>query len=363
MGTNLYLIAKIKTSKEEVELHKDIWLQKLKELNLDHCTNAYFQKLTGDWDYEFPMVYDPKTDTEVPDEETAELIYYGSPFVFSVYIYPECLLISTIYRYSFLYSFKNSYTDYFYEFRENVYNILNVFQAEKEIIYLADNCCDKLGKFLELQVWEGVSYEQVKLNMKAMEIPFVKDCYTLDVNTLNYRNITEFIYDDFEDILYFDQEMLQKQLDKIEPIWAKTSFVMDMLKGRRNKENIHQYGLQVLKIINEQNEPSLNFRYEYSKLSRLFIELKDFDTADKCYEKWLYPDTSAFIDDSLAYDFFNFLISKNLQDYLFDLFEDHRDLKSHFYHFHCAMIKFFKDESYKIYGESLDYYQKLRLEV
>ena len=65
------------------------------------------------------------------------------------------------------------------------------------------------------------------------------------------------------------------------------------------------------------------------------------------------------MDASFAYDFFDFLISKKLQEYFFNLFEEHQDLKSYFYHDYCTRIKFFRDANYKIYGKSFMYDQSL----
>jgi hypothetical protein len=203
MATDLYIISNIKTNKEEVLANKDIYLQKLKELNLEHITVIGVGKLTGDWKYELPLIYDEESDKLIPNKESLELIYFSSPFVFSVYVYENCLELSTIYKYRFLY--EDEYRDLDFvkanllEFRKNIFDIITIFGGT-EIIYLADNGCNKLSNYLELWVWEGKSYFDVKQDMIDNKIPFRKDYQNLKLNDLSYNNIKEIIFDDFVDI-------------------------------------------------------------------------------------------------------------------------------------------------------------------
>ncbi len=203
MATDLYIISNIKTNKEEVLANKDIYLQKLKELNLEHITVIGVGKLKGDWKYELPLIYDEESDKLIPNKESLELIYFSSPFVFSVYVYENCLELSTIYKYRFLY--EDEYRDLDFvkanllEFRKNIFDIITIFGGT-EIIYLADNGCNKLSNYLELWVWEGKSYFDVKQDMIDNKIPFRKDYQNLKLNDLSYNNIKEIIFDDFVDI-------------------------------------------------------------------------------------------------------------------------------------------------------------------
>jgi hypothetical protein len=204
MATDLYVISNITTTKEKVIANKDLYLKQLKALQLEPTSyiriidnKETWLESKGDWEYEFPTVYDDNTDSIIPDTETKEIIYYSSPFVFSVTVYENCLELSTIYKYSFLY--EDEKTDYINEFRKNIYDIISIFGGT-EIIYLADNGCDKLGMYLELQVWEGVSYFEIKKDMTSKGLPFVSDYYNLKLNNLNYRNIKEIIFDDFSNL-------------------------------------------------------------------------------------------------------------------------------------------------------------------
>lgn len=196
MATDLHIISNCRSfTKNTIEKNKDEFLAKLKALKLDHITIIGSGKLTGDWEYEFPEIYCEKQDKVIPDIDAKELISYNSPFVFNIRVYENCVELITIYKYRFLY--EDEKTDYLNEFRKNVYDIISIFGGT-EIIYLADNGCDKLGKYLELQVWEGVSYYEIKKDMISKGLPFVSDYYSLKLNNLNYINIKEIVFDDFK---------------------------------------------------------------------------------------------------------------------------------------------------------------------
>ena len=100
----------------------------------------------------------------------------------------------SLYKYSLLYETPNVY--FFDEFRAKIHKIISIFGGT-EVIYLADNGCDKLAHFLEIMVWKGVSYEVIKKEMQKTNLPFINDYYSLKIETLSYRNITEFVCDDF----------------------------------------------------------------------------------------------------------------------------------------------------------------------
>lgn len=207
MATYLYIISNINTPKEEVLANKEIYLKKLKALQLEPTSylriidnKETWLKSEGDWKYELPGLYDDATDSMLPDNETKEIIYYSSPFVFSVTVYENCLELSTIYKYRYLYeNDKELFVENFNEFRKNVYDIISIFGGT-EIIYLADNGCNKLGKYLELQVWEGHSFNQVKTKMLNDGTPIERDYNKLKLENLNYCNIKEYVFDDFKDL-------------------------------------------------------------------------------------------------------------------------------------------------------------------
>ncbi|WP_418510963.1 hypothetical protein [Corallibacter sp.] len=194
MATDLFIISNIKVSKEDVLAEKDEYINKLKALNLDSVLPR--SEHIEDWECEFPEIYDEQTNSVIPNKETKEIIHFSSPFSYSITVYPNCLEISTIYKYRFIYTLSES--EFFNKFRQDIYNIISIFGGS-EVIYLADNGCDILSAHLELKVWEGVSYNVVKKDIEKSGIPLTSDYDSLKLDTLSYRNITEIVYDDFAD--------------------------------------------------------------------------------------------------------------------------------------------------------------------
>ncbi|WP_338734024.1 hypothetical protein [Mangrovimonas cancribranchiae] len=198
MTTDLHIISNCRSfTKNTIKENKDEFLANLKALKLDHITIIGSGKLTGDWEYEFPEIYCEKQDKVIPDIDAKELICYNSPFVFNIRVYENCVELITIYKYRFLY--EDEKTDYLNEFRKNVYDIISIFGGT-EIIYLADNGCDKLAEYLECQVWEGISYHDIKKDMINKKLSFVSDYDNLKLNHLTYRNIKEIVFDDFSNL-------------------------------------------------------------------------------------------------------------------------------------------------------------------
>lgn len=196
MSTSLYIISNIKTNKAEVVRKKDIYLKQLKALKLDHTFyfNANNEKIMDEGDWVFELY---------KDSYGEEFMGFNSPFVFGLSLYEDCLLISTIYKYSYLYkynsnsSFFDFFTDYYQtDFRKDIFNIISIFGGT-EIIYLADNGCDKIGTYLACYIEEGVSYNEVKTMMKKDGTPFANDFNKLDYKGLDYANIKEYLCDDF----------------------------------------------------------------------------------------------------------------------------------------------------------------------
>ncbi len=208
MSTSLYIISNIKTSKKEVDLKKEKYLKKLKDLELKHTSYPKYNKkgdfegfikCEGDWEYEYPMIYDDETDKMIIGEEFGELLHFSSPFVFGVTVYEESLVLSTIYKYRYLYEdSKKLFIDEFNEFRKNIFDIISIFGGT-EIIYLADNGCNKLSSYLELKIWEGIGYNDVKKEMLNDGTDIERDYMKLKFENLSYGNITEYIFDDFKD--------------------------------------------------------------------------------------------------------------------------------------------------------------------
>ncbi|MCL6218592.1 hypothetical protein [Zunongwangia pacifica] len=199
MATDLHIVSNSRSfSKVQIEQLKDEILEKLKSLNLEPIVVIGVGKLEGDWSYEFPEYYNAELDLFEPDENAQELISFNSPFVFNIRVYENCIELITIYKYRFLY--EDEKIDNFNQFRKNIYDIISIFGGT-EIIYLADNSCNKLSDYLELRLWEqGASYEDIKQEIINKELPFVSDYGRLKLNNLNYRSIKEVVFDEFKDI-------------------------------------------------------------------------------------------------------------------------------------------------------------------
>ena len=208
MATDLYLISNISNSKEDVLAKKEFYLKELKKLKLVRISDfrdGKYREREGDWEYELPNQYDEPEDLEqFPEMVDKELLSFNSPFVFNIRVYENCLELTTIYKYSYLYEdeYRGSamYEESLLEFRKNIFDIITVFGGT-EIIYLADNACDKLSTYLESMAWEGVSYTEIKQKMLLDEIPFVNDYNMLILKNLRYSKITEYVFDDFKDFI------------------------------------------------------------------------------------------------------------------------------------------------------------------
>lgn len=204
MATDLYIISNIKTNKEVILEKKNWYIKELNALRLDCIIAERIKKPKSQmnynfWEYELPTIYDANKDIEIPDTDAAEIIYFSSPTIFSIRVYENCLLLNTICKYSFLYCENKTEEYYFWEFRKNIFDIISIFGGT-EIIYLADNACDKLSKYLEGEVLEGISYDAIKQDIIRENIPLVSDYYQLKYDELDYKNIKEIIFDNFNDL-------------------------------------------------------------------------------------------------------------------------------------------------------------------
>lgn len=203
MATDLYIISNIKLNRKEILEKKDWYIEQLNALRLECTISTSIIKPKSKmnynfWEYDFPIIYNPDNDEEIIDIESPVIIEFDSPTVFGIRVYENCLELTTIYRYRFIYHEGGFISDYFWEFTKNIYDIISIFGGT-EIIYLADNGCNILTDYLG-KVWEGVSYEEVKKDILSKKIPLVSDYYQLNYDELDYRNIKEIVFYDFNDL-------------------------------------------------------------------------------------------------------------------------------------------------------------------
>lgn len=193
MATDLYAITNAILPKEltfkfiykKIEELKALNISSSKSLNIDENGKETYEKDTQEWCF------------EVRNEQGFVEIYFNGGFPYSITLLANICYISTIYKYRLLYEIYDSY--YLKKFRTDLYNIVKVFGGT-EIIFLADNGCDKLSTYLELMAWENIPYQDIKQKMIQDLGQPITDYSQLDFDTLSYRNITEFVLDDFKDI-------------------------------------------------------------------------------------------------------------------------------------------------------------------
>lgn len=162
----------------------------LNQLQMDTTSivnaNNEIIKEYGSWSYEI----------EAEDEDFPFNVDFGGPFHIQPSLYSNIGVIYTIYKYRFLYEIYGF--DWFTSFRHDLYRIVKIIGGT-EVIYLADNACDKLSNYLECMACENVPYEDIKEKMLQEFGQPITDYSKLNYDTLTYRKINEFVLDDFSD--------------------------------------------------------------------------------------------------------------------------------------------------------------------
>lgn len=191
MATDLYLITNSKLTGKETQKDWGKIVSELDQLQID--TTSYINanneiiKTYGSWSYEI----------ELEEEDYPFNVDFNGPFSIQPTLYSNIGVIYTIYKYSFLYKAYSNY--WFTSFRKNLYKIVKIIGGT-EVIYLADNGCDKLSTYLQSMAWENVPYNEIKEKMlKELGKP-VRDYSKLNYDKLTYSKIKEFFLDDFNDM-------------------------------------------------------------------------------------------------------------------------------------------------------------------
>lgn len=190
MATSLLLITNSKLTGKKTQKDWERIVDELEQLQLD--TTSYVNakneiiKEQGNWSF------------EIEEEEDYPFnVNFVGPFSFLPTIYSNIGLIYTIYNYDLLYKIHS--LDWFESFRNDLHNIVKIIGGT-EVIYLADNACDKLSIILEGMVLENVPYEDIKAKMLQEFGQPVKDYSKLNYDKLSYQKIDEFFLDDFSDL-------------------------------------------------------------------------------------------------------------------------------------------------------------------
>ncbi|WP_304144572.1 hypothetical protein [Mesoflavibacter zeaxanthinifaciens] len=116
---------------------------------------------------------------------------------YDITLMPNLGYISFLLKYKELYGlYKDSYLT---KFRKELYQIVNLFGGS-EVIFLADNGCDKLSYYLELMAWKNIPYQEIKQQMINDLGKPITNYTLLNESKISYKHITEFVMDDFLDI-------------------------------------------------------------------------------------------------------------------------------------------------------------------
>jgi hypothetical protein len=191
MSTSLFAITNSKLTGKETETDFDRILAELKSLNLKHPVSFVKGKWVEDDEWEYGR----------DDYDDFYSIHFNGPCCYFMDLYLNAGKIDSIYHYSDLYNFYDGKVSYYIDnFRKELFNIVKI-MGGSEIIYLADNCCDKLHDYLSMLEDYNISYEEIKEKMiQELGNPIV-DYKQLDIHHLNYGHITEFVLDDFSDLI------------------------------------------------------------------------------------------------------------------------------------------------------------------
>lgn len=195
MGTSLILITDSDLTGKETQKDWERIVDELEQLQLDTISyvNAKNEiiKEHGNWSF------------EIEEEGNYPFnVNFVGPFPILPTLYSNIGLIYTIYRYNLLY--ENHSLDWFESFRNDLYNIVKIIGGT-EVIYLADNACDKLSIFSEGMAVENAPYEDIKAKMLQEFGQAVKDYSKLYYDKLSYQKIDEFFLDDFSDLKMKDK--------------------------------------------------------------------------------------------------------------------------------------------------------------
>lgn len=191
MGTSLLLLTNSKLTGNETKNDWDRIISQLEQLQLGVASylnaNHEYVEETGSWEYFI----------ELEGKNTPFNVEFEGPHAIFPRLYSNIGVISTIYRFSLLY--ENYTLHWFNIFRTELYKVVKAIGGT-EVIYVADNSCGKISKYLESMAWENVPYEVIKERMIQEFGPPVTDYSKLDYGTLSYENINEFFLDDFSDL-------------------------------------------------------------------------------------------------------------------------------------------------------------------
>jgi len=205
MSTSLRVISNLSLSKTEVLKNKDLLVEKLNSIGKT-IPNSSLIKNQKKWTYEITGFNNDNLYLLKDSSPYIEFFDFSEISWFYISIYPECIILNSSLHYADLY--RKFERDVFLElpfqyeelkaFRTEIYQLISVFGGS-EIIYLADNDCNKLNNYLN-KIEEGVGYDEIKEQMKNDGTTIVRKYDQLDSAKLDYRKITAYFFDDLVDV-------------------------------------------------------------------------------------------------------------------------------------------------------------------
>ena len=159
-------------------------LQKIKELNFPAAINHDGSKDDAEYQY---FIDETKEGNFSIDIET--------PTPYAYEIRKNSVVISSIYRYSFIY--ESNTIDWFQRFRKDLFEIVTLFKA-KELIFVSGNV-KNLSFYID-DVYNNKSYTFIKeVLTKKFRSP-ITDYKSLNYDSLDYDNINEWFLETFHDL-------------------------------------------------------------------------------------------------------------------------------------------------------------------
>lgn len=302
MATDLYAISNITIPENISFKYLDKKIEELKALNWLPFTYPSIDK-NGN---ETQKTAKPNWFYEINNEYGYLQIDFSGGYSFYISLYPNIGVITTIYKYSLLYDIYNF--DWFHNFRKELYDLVQLFNGT-EVIFLADNGCDKLGTYFECMALENKPYAEIKQKMIQDLGQPITDYSQLDLDTLSYSNITEFFLDDFKDI--FTVKLLE--------IGAEGGS-FSLYKSKKSKKDDYYYFYKVSEIKYDLEDVSII----KEKPQKFTTFLEAFKTLKKKY-KSLFQFYPLYINNEVKQDVLKCLNKEHLQkekDGKFKIWED-----------------------------------------
>lgn len=185
MSTLLSAITNSPYRVSNIEDEKESILQKLNDLNLQHCWDIEQRgkREEGEWECELMQF-----------EDEIEYDFTG-PFMNSISVYPHGVVIHSCYKLNILYL--NFNLHWFAELRQELFQIMRIFEGD-EMFFLSDGGNPLSG--FNAKMIDGKTYYETKQNLQSHFGNPVTNYRYLNKKLTSYNQISEWFLDDFSDL-------------------------------------------------------------------------------------------------------------------------------------------------------------------